>query len=124
MDLRHARTAHDRALKRFLSKARIPITLPLLSKAAPLQPTGGGRRSVSRDPGRSVGWHFMALGGGHVDRSMFPSTEVAALHGIGTHATEAHQPLIYQKYKVLKDATDHQRQGLGCEDTRLSLING
>ncbi len=61
----------------------------------------------------------MALGGDNVDRFMFPDTEVAVLHGIGTHATEAHQLPIYKKYK---EATENQRQGLEHEDTRLSSI--
>ena len=125
--------------EKLLPEAQIPTTLPLLSKAAPLQPPSREDAPQLKIPdiqlgdldpdlvqrflsslGEGLTWEFVALGWEHVDRIMYPKYRGG--RATGHHATEADQLPVYQNYKILKEATDNQRQGSGHEDARLSLI--
>ena len=126
-----------------LSKAQIPITLPLLSKAAirldgppgeqvplpPLPDLGLGGlepetvEKVLSDPVEGLRVVFVALGGDRaLDKSLFPSTDFAVMHGTGTHVTEAGMLSSFRGYKALRGATEHQYLGLGHDDGTLHLI--
>jgi tyrosinase len=108
-----------------LSKAQIPITLPLLAKANP--PPGLGLGAL--DPGpveeilrQKLTWEFVELGGRRRSASDFPNTEIAVLHGQGSHATERGQLATYEGYKKLLGATQDKPLGSGNPDTQVNLI--
>ena len=134
--------AQQRSAK-VLSKAQIPITLPLLFKAAirlegppgeqpPLLPVPdlglGALRpeTVERVLGHPVDglrFVFVALGGDRaLEKSLFPNTEIAVMHGTGSHVTAAGQLPTYRRYKAMKRAAESHYLGLGHKDTTLDVI--
>lgn len=133
--------AQQRSAK-VLSKAHIPITLQLLSKVAPAEGGEGSQLpapsirlgafepsfiesylgGTTNDAGAGLRMEFVTLGGQRVDQDQFPDTEVAVLHGTGTHAREAGQLPVYRGYKILRDAVKHHRLGWGYDSTREYLI--
>ena len=90
-----------------LSKAQIPLTIPLVTKAAEIHrahfDAGAGAPDVPqlpipafpgelkpkfveqllRDETEGLSWEFVALGGTVVGKAEFPNTQVAVLHGEG-----------------------------------------
>jgi len=108
-----------------LSKAQIPSTLPLIRRAAPIS------AGYSTTPATQLGplepdkvervldfglkWYFVVLGGGQVELSKFPDTEIAVLHGKGKHPVEDRIMPRYGDYSKLTDATKNKPLGLGNE---------
>ncbi|KAL8819551.1 MAG: hypothetical protein Q9191_007712 [Dirinaria sp. TL-2023a] len=115
-----------------LSKAQIPLTLPLISRAAPL------REGYASIPGTELGllepdpvvkvlaagleWHFVELGGREVDHSEFPNTEIAVLHGQGTHPQGDEIMPRYENYVKKIVATERKPLGFGHETGPNHLI--
>ena len=108
-----------------LSKAQIPLTLPLARRVAPISAgysTIPATQLGRLDPGSvekvlDVGleWHFVALGGTEVEPSHFPMTEIAVLQGIGKHPVGDRIMPRYEDYSKLTDATKNKPLGYGNE---------
>ena len=124
-----------------LSKAQIPITVPLLAAAplhapihagdppqVPIPGIGLGAldprpvESILHDPVEGLQWKFVALGGTEIEAEKFPNTEIAVLHGYGSHPVEDDQMPEYHKYKILKRAVKNRYLGFGHDDTQLKII--
>ena len=127
-----------------LSKAQIPLTIPLVSKISGWQKSSAGGyagapglpqlplpvvgdlkphhvEALLRDEAEGLSWQFVALGGDLVDRSEFPNTQIAVLHGEGSHRAqndpEAASGKAFGSYKVLREAVNNQPLGLGHPDS-------
>lgn len=119
-----------------LSKAQIPITLPLLAKSQPVPrggspqlpiPGGVGPGALEPDPVAEVlrqelHWEFVELGGKRRDAADFPNTEIAVMHGTGYHAAERHEMARYSGYKKLQRATENKPLGAGHPTRPTGLI--
>lgn len=132
-----------------LSKAQIPLTIPLVAKVAESQRAdfgdGAGAPDVPqapipgvedlkpevveallRDEAEGLSWVFVALGGDQVDKAQFPDTQVAVLHGQGCRTAEldatATSGKAFRGYKVLKNAVSNQPLGLGHPDSGPDMI--
>ena len=121
-----------------LSKAQIPITLPLHAKARQaleggppeagipaLLPVALDRDSVERflrDGQEGLRWEFVEIGGARREPADFPHTEIAVLQGTGSHAQGREYLPRYERYSKLTRATDNQYLGSGHPDTRSRLI--
>ncbi|KAI4209158.1 MAG: hypothetical protein LQ351_007874 [Letrouitia transgressa] len=106
-----------------LSKAQIPLTLPLIRRVQPISTGAFGipatplgpldPNAVERVLDVGLVWHFIELGGREADASEFPSTEIAVLRGEGQHPVEDHIMPRYGRYKKLRLATENKRLGFG-----------
>ena len=124
-----------------LSKAQIPLTIPLVAKVTEFQGAhfegGAGAPDVPqlplipgieelkpkaveqllRDETEGLSWEFVALGGDVVDKAEFPNTRIAVLHGKGSLPAqtdpEAESCKAFRGYKVLKKAVSNQPLGVG-----------
>ena len=115
------------------SKAQVPITLPLLAKAR--QSLEGGHAELGQeflrrenvetllhDPEEGLNWEFVALGGSRLEPTRFPNTEIAVLHGTGSHPEQRHHLPRYRGYKRLIRATHNKWLGAGHVRNRVNLI--
>ena len=106
-----------------LSEAQIPLTLPLIRRAAlisngafgiPATPLGPLEpQLVERVLDVGLKWYFVEIGGREADPSEFPSTEIAVLKGQGSHPAQGHIMPGYRKFKKLELATKHKQLGYG-----------
>ena len=108
-----------------LSKAQIPLTLPLVRRISKI------RQGFSSVPGVELGrldphavesvlkyglkWHFVALGGKEFGPEHFPRTEVAVLHGQGAHPGEEEILPRFGGYSKLTHATEKVPLGFNNE---------
>lgn len=115
-----------------LSKAQIPLTLPLIRRVGPI---GGGYSTIPAtqlgllEPGRvervlhfGLKWYFVAIGGRQVEASEFPNTEIAVLQGRGQHPVEDRIMPRYEGYTKLREATRNKSLGYGHETGPNDLI--
>ncbi|KAL3426473.1 hypothetical protein PVAG01_03264 [Phlyctema vagabunda] len=123
-----------------LSKAQVPLTLPLLGKLserpladspAPGLPSPGvgdfDQRTVEVVLKRLLNWKFVQLGGRERHAEEFPRTEIAVLRGEGVHPDPAgsarpDRPL-FSRYRKLKTATEDNLAGFAHPRTSLNLIH-
>ena len=106
-----------------LSKAQIPLTLPLIRRAAPISAGYSTIPAIPLGPlepepvekvlDHGLKWFFVALGGTEVEFSKFPDTEVAVLQGTGKHPVADHIMPRYTDYTKLTDATKNKPLGYG-----------
>ena len=104
-----------------LSKAQIPLTLPLIRRVEPFRAGFSGipatqlglldRDQVERVLRVGLKWYFVAIGGLQVDASEFPNTEIAVLQGTGQHPVDDHIMPRYERYSLLEEATCDHRLG-------------
>ena len=117
---------------RVLSKAQIPLTLPLLRRTGQIQSGAFGipattlgpldPDAVSRVLGVGLKWYFVENGGRKADPTEFPNTEVAVLKGQGQHPIQGRVMPRYQAYKKLTLATEGRRLGFGNREGPNDLI--
>ena len=121
-----------------LSRAQIPITIPLIVGAAPVggpqseqtptiptQPTPGYAlepEAVAEVLRVGLDWRFVALGGTEIEKEKFKTFEVAVYHGRGTHPSTADELPTYGGYEKLRKATETKYQGSGNPDGPPSLM--
>ena len=108
-----------------LSKAQIPLTLPLIRRAAPISAGYAGipgtelgllePHAVEKVLAVGLKWFFVELGGKVADPSDFPNTEIAVLHGKGTHPVGDRIMPRYENYVKKTDATKNKPLGFGHE---------
>lgn len=104
-----------------LSKAQIPLTLPLIRRAEKFSWGYSGipaidlgqlnPKTVERILEVGLKWYFVALGGNVVGAEKFPDTEIAVLHGTGKHAVGDHIMPRYGGYTRLPKATKGKSLG-------------
>ena len=82
--------------------------------------------ALLRDETEGLSWEFVALGGDRVDKTEFPNTQVAVLHGEGSFAAQndprAASGKAFGGYKVLRGAVSNQFLGLGHPDSGPDMI--
>ena len=125
--------------KNVLSKAHIPLTLPPIYSAAPLQKHFEGQNpgqahrdlqlvgplfpdtveAVLSDPVDGLTWEFVILGGDRVERAKFPKTVISVVHGEASHGSgkrfKEEEGILprYGGYRIFEKATVHQELGWG-----------
>lgn len=125
--------------EKVLSKAQIPLTLPLHAKASQtqvegppeagtpvLQPGALDRHTVESflgDEREGLPWEFVEIGGFRRKPKDFPHTQIAVLHGTGTHPRRHEHLPRYGGYSKLKKATENQYLGFGHRRNQLHLTN-
>lgn len=128
---------------KILSKAQVPLTLPLLAKLSQQTPVGSAptpgmpsievgnydQKTVELILKKSLNWKFVQLGGKEIPAKDFPNTEIAVLRGEGStpdHAGFTHgdgdRPL-FSGYQKLELATQDNVAGFAHPGTTLSLIH-
>jgi len=125
--------ANQKASK-VLSKAQIPLTLPLLAKLS-THPATGATPIGNVDPAtvelilsRLLQWKFVQLGGTEKPAGDFPNTEIAVLRGEGSGASSTPSeglrgaPRGFRGYKKLRTATRDNLLGYGHPRTSVGLI--
>ena len=128
--------------QKVMSKALVPLTFPLLTKAAALtaaeanpdpiwQPlTGAGKldhEKVGHVLADQLSWRFVELGGEEKDAADFPNTVITVLYGTGI-SSDPDDVLAYSDlpryggYKRLEIATKSRLLGYGNDKSKMGLI--
>lgn len=117
---------HEQSAANKLSRAQIPLTLPILRNAGPIQddndlglpfsPTLGHLHPPDVEVVLQHGleWYFIEAGGILRDHESFPdTTQVTVLQGEGRHPTGSEVFPSFGSYKILENATKERPFGYG-----------
>ena len=109
-----------------LSKAQVPLTVPLMIQAernprfvsGPLEPD-----DVKQVLQVGLKWVFVEIGGRQRPASDFPNTKIAVYHGKGHHPREGAYLPTYGGYVHMPEATEGKELGTGAGEDLIRRVH-